>query len=146
MTGTATVNAKGIVSDGYNFVFDSPGSLVQTVPITDSQSGTVTVNLDLSTAPANNGPLGAGNAGNASMTITNGQTVQSTGGYFGFRAGSNGTATVSGAGTYWNLTSSSYPLAIGSNGTGSLSVTGGATVGVPATAPAPSPSGLAQRA
>jgi T5SS/PEP-CTERM-associated repeat protein len=130
MTGSATVTAKGIVSDGYNFVFDSPASLSQTVLIPDNGGGTVTVNMDLGSAPASNGALGAGNTGTATMTIRNGQTVQSAGGSFGYGAGSNGTCaidgTVAGVHSTWNIANSG--ATIGNLGTGSLSITNGATV------------------
>ena len=115
LTGTGTVDASGLVTDA-NLVFNSSGSLSQTVPL-----GNVSVYLTLTSA----GALGAGYASSGSLTIGNGVTVNSYGGYLGYKAGSTGTATVSGSAT-WNTGVGG--ITVGNAGTGSLYVNSGGTL------------------
>ena len=56
VTGNGTINAAGLVSDGA-LVFNSAGSLKQTVHWNSLPGQDVTINLDMST-PASNGDLG----------------------------------------------------------------------------------------
>jgi T5SS/PEP-CTERM-associated repeat protein len=118
LTGTGTVNARGIISD-VNLTLTS-GTLIQSFPI-----GGVTVNLDMGTAPANNGYLGAGQRGTGVTNILT--SVSSSTPYIGVAAGSNGTVNVDGTTTVWTLQTNSIGV-IGVSGTGALNVTNGAQV------------------
>jgi len=66
-----------------------------------------------------------GNTGTGSVTVNGGSDLVSMSGYLGFDPGSNGTVTVSGAGSTW--TNGSH-LLIGYLGVGTLDVINGATV------------------
>ena len=99
MTGTGVVNASASVCDA-TLLFNSTASLKQTILWNGLPSQNVTINLDMST-PAKNGALGVGWTGNGSLTIQNGVTVTSNGGYLGYNSGSTGSATVDGAGSTW---------------------------------------------
>ena len=90
MTGTGTINTKGIVSD-LNLAFNAaqPQSATQTVVA----NGT-TFNITQSTSNA----LGVGYLGAGSLAISGGVTVSNSNGYLGYNAGSTGTATVTGTG------------------------------------------------
>ena len=61
LTGTGTVNTRGLVSDIY-LVFNSTHGLKQTTTLNSLTDQDVTLNLDMSTT-ANNGVLGAGYQG-----------------------------------------------------------------------------------
>jgi T5SS/PEP-CTERM-associated repeat protein len=120
LTGTGTINTRGLVSDG-NLVFDSTASLTQV--LTFNQPGqNVTVNLT-----AGSGDLGAGAVGSGSLTVKNGVTVHSRAGCLGYSAGSNGVATIDGSGSTWANTGD---LTIGRYGNGTLNLTNGGTVTV----------------
>jgi T5SS/PEP-CTERM-associated repeat protein/autotransporter-associated beta strand protein len=120
LTGTGTINAHGLVSDA-NLVFDSGASTAVTL----SQPGQdVTVNLDMSNSKTA-GDLGVGYNGNGFLTIRNGVTVYSSGGYLGYNSGSAGTATVDGVDSTWTCSGTLY---VGDNGSGTLNISNGATV------------------
>ena len=119
MTGTGTINCNGLVTDG-TVAFTTTTSPV--ISMTDSNGGTVTVNLNMST-PANNGPLGVGYGGAGSLNISGGQVVTSSAGYLGYKPGSNGTATISGSGSKWI----SGLAIVGDYGVGTLNVNSGGT-------------------
>ena len=124
LTGTGTINARGLVSD-VNLVFNSAASLKQTLTFNNQPSQNITVNLDLASAPSTNGALGAGWQGNGSLTIEGGITVNSQVGYIGYGSGSTGVATVDGAGSTWTNNGSLY---VGSAGAGTLNIAGGGAV------------------
>jgi T5SS/PEP-CTERM-associated repeat protein len=119
LTGTGTIIARGLVSD-VNLVFDSTHGLSQTVP----GFGSVAVNLDMSDS-SNVGDLGAGWNGAGSLTIQDGIAVTSSYGYVGYFSGSTGTATISGAGSNWTISTYLY---VGYAGKGTLNITNGGTV------------------
>jgi T5SS/PEP-CTERM-associated repeat protein len=119
MTGTGTINCNGLVTDAA-VAFTTTTSPV--LSMTDSNGGTVTVNLNMS-VPTVNGPLGVGYGGAGSLNISGAQVVTSNAGYLGFKPGSNGTATISGSGSEWN----SGPAFVGEYGTGTLNVNNGGT-------------------
>ena len=117
MTGTGTINCNGLVTDGA-VAFTTTTSPV--ISMTDSNGGTVTVNLNMS-VPTNNGPLGVGYGGTGSLSISGAQVVTSSAGYLGYKPGSNGTATISGIGSKWI----SGQALVGMYGTGTLNVNSG---------------------
>jgi T5SS/PEP-CTERM-associated repeat protein len=120
-SGTGTINASGLVSD-IDLIFDSAHSLKQA--ITFQQPGqNVTVNLDMTTNP---GDLGVGWRDKGSLTIQDGITVNSNGGYLGYQSGSTGVATVTGADSTWDT----VDLLIGQYGSGTLSIVDGGGVSV----------------
>ena len=110
LSGTGTINCRGLVSD-VDLVFDSSHGLSQTVP----GFGSVAVNL----TPSSGGNLGAGYYGNGSLTITDGLVVSSSYGYLGYKPGSSGTATVDGPEANWHC----YATYVGMYGSGTLNVT-----------------------
>lgn len=129
LTGTGTINARGVVSD-IDLVFDSTHGLNRTLTF-DSQPGqNVTINLDMSGSSGSVGDLGVGYQGNGSLNIRDGITVNSQSGYLGYYSGSTGVATVDGAGSIWNNSGS---LNVGLFGNGELNITGGAYVSSSAT-------------
>ncbi|MEZ6194066.1 MAG: hypothetical protein R3C45_22695, partial [Phycisphaerales bacterium] len=123
LSGTGTINARGIVSD-IDLIFDVTHDLQQQVVLDGEPGQNITLNLDLSTT-ASSGALGAGLSGLGTLSIMDGKSVGSTRGVLGYRSGSNGTATVTGAGSQWN---NSGTLTIGEGGTGTLVIAGGGSV------------------
>ncbi len=122
LTGTGTINTRGIVSDG-DLVFDASHGLAQTLAF--QQAGqNVAVNLDLATNPSSSGDLGAGWKNAGSLTIQGGIKVQSGSGDVGYCVGSAGTAKVSGNGSAWTT---GY-LNVGNGGNGTLSICDGGSV------------------
>ena len=69
--------------------------------------------------------LEVGETGTGSLTIDNSSDVISRGGYIGYRAGSNGTVSISDPGSTW---SNQYSLYVGDEGTGELTISNGAYV------------------
>ncbi len=122
LTGTGTVNTRGLLSD-IDLVFDSSHGLTQTLTLDSEPGQNITLNLDMSD-PEDVGYLGAGYRGSGSLTIQDGVAVQSERGYIGYDSGSTGTATVSGVGSTWTTDS----LAVGFFGTGILDINGGGSV------------------
>ena len=114
LSGAGTINTSGILSD-MDMAFNATHGTTQTL----NMNG-VTVNLTQSSTKN----LGAGYLGTGSLSITDGVTVASSGGYLGYGAGSAGTATVDGAGSKWTNST----LYIGYNGTGVMSITNGGVV------------------
>jgi len=124
MTGTGTINTRGLVSDA-DLVFDSAASLSRTLTFNSQPDQNVTVNLDMASDPSSNGDLGAGWKGNGSLTIRDGITVNSLWGYIGSSSGSMGQATVTGTGSTWANIGSLY---VGHSGSGTLKITNGGAV------------------
>ena len=116
LTGTGTINATSLISD-VDLVFDSTHGLIQNFIINDS----VTVNLDVD----GSGYLGLGHSGVGTMSISDNVDVTSTYGILGYEPGSNGTATVTGAGSTWIITGG---ITVGEYGTGTLNITNGGAV------------------
>jgi T5SS/PEP-CTERM-associated repeat protein len=125
LTGTGTINARGLVSD-LDLVFDSTRGSSHTFML-DSQPGqNITVNLD-SSNPDDVGELGIGYQGNGSLSIRDGVTVNSQGGYIGYNTGATGVATVDGTGSTWN-NGSYLGFNVGLHGDGTLNITNGGAV------------------
>ncbi|NQU23953.1 MAG: hypothetical protein HQ567_21940, partial [Candidatus Nealsonbacteria bacterium] len=123
-SGTGTVETRGLVSD-VDLVLDSTADLDQDLVFDSQPDQNITVHFDMSGDPSNNGELGAGWRGHGSLTVRDGVTVSSSGGYIGHRPGSTGVVTVDGAGSSWTNRSTIY---IGRYGSGALNITGGAAV------------------
>ncbi len=116
LSGTGTINTSGIVSD-IDLIFDgSYDGITQSVA-----SEGVTINLSLDDSSI----LGVGYIGEGSLAITDGVSVASDDVYLGYRSGSKGTASVSGAGS--TLVNSDY-FFVGYAGEGRLSITNGGSV------------------
>jgi len=119
LSGTGTINTKGLVSD-VDLVFDASHGVTQTLTL-NGIGRSITVNLDVDGSRS----MGAGHSGKGSMHISDGVTVQSTSGYLGYQSGSTGEATVSGAGSTW---ANSDNLYVGYEGDGALEITDGGAV------------------
>jgi fibronectin-binding autotransporter adhesin len=78
------------------------------------------------TVTAAGGSLGAGYKGLGSLTIAESVAVASYNGYVGYHSGSTGTATITGAGSWWTI--SSAALSVGHYGSGSLRIESGGRV------------------
>ncbi len=127
LTGVGMINARGLVSD-VDLVFDATHGLSQSFAIQNSEAGqNITVNLDVS---SNAGDLGAGYSGNGSLTIKDAKVVSSQAGWLGYKAGSTGSATITGTGSKWTISSNLY---VGDSGHGTLNITNGGSVTVSGT-------------
>ena len=114
LLGNGTINTNGAVIDG-DLVFDS----THHQGVAFGNGGTLTLNLDGS------GDLGAGYQKTGTLTIADGSAVTSANGYLGYGTRSNGTATITGAGSKWTASNSLY---VGYNGYGVLNVVVGGHV------------------
>ncbi|MCP3473905.1 autotransporter domain-containing protein [Bradyrhizobium sp. CCGUVB1N3] len=112
--GTLTITNGGTVSSMAGYLGYAAGS-----------NGTATIDGAGSTWTSSGALLVIGNVGAGTLNITNGGTVSSMAGYLGYAAGSNGTATIDGAGSTWT---SSGALQVGVNGTGTLTISNGGKV------------------
>ncbi len=124
LRGVGTMNATGLVSN-IDLVFDATRGERQTFTFNGSGRD-ITVNLDAD----DDAPMGAGYSGAGSLSISDGFRLDSGNGYLGYLSGSTGAATVSGAGTRWNIDSD---LHVGYYGDGVLNIADGATVAVGST-------------
>jgi len=123
LSGTGTINTRGIVGDG-TLIFDATHGLNQTLAwISATQN--VAIHLDLTGGSGAVGDLGAGYQGAGTLTILDGVAVTSNSGYLGYQTGSLGYATVSGSGSTWANSSCLY---VGHSGTGTLNITNGGQV------------------
>ena len=78
-------------------------------------------------AVANNLYFGTIASYTGSLTITNGGTLADAAGYLGYLSNAGGIVTVTGAGSAWNNSSELF-LALGTNSTGTLSISNGGAV------------------
>ena len=124
LTGTGTVNARGLVSD-IDLMFDSTHGLRQSLTFSGLSDQNVTVNLDMTGGSSTNGALGAGWKGTGSLTVRNGIVAASTYGYIGYYSGSKGMATVDGIGSTWTNSNNLYA---GYSGSGMLAITNGGSI------------------
>jgi T5SS/PEP-CTERM-associated repeat protein len=113
-TGTAQITTSGAVAQSILLGFDVP----DTGNLSTSGPGALTVSSDLA----------VGYGGTGVLSITNGANVSDVSGEIGYtihsETGATGTATVDGPGSTW---SHSFELYVG-YGTGTLTITNGATV------------------
>ena len=121
LTGTGTIDTHGLVSD-VDLLFDFTHGLNQTLTFNSQPGQNITINLTQDST----GHLGAGYAGNGTLSIRDGVSVKSYhDGYIGYKAGATGVVTVDGSGSTW--TNSSY-LYVGIFGQGTLNITNGGAV------------------
>ena len=121
LDGDGTVSAAGAVLDT-DLVFDATHGLSQLLPF--GTGGTLELSFD------GNSALGVGFRGAGTLRIADGVDVTSSSGYVGYRGGSNGSATVSGASSTWTI---SGDLHVGSWGAGALTIEDSGAVVVGAT-------------
>lgn len=119
--GTGIINTNGLVTDG-DLVFDSSQGTNQTFQWIASGENIV-VNLNQNAQGDLGVGLVAGSVG--SLTIKDGLNVQSADGAVAADRGTYDTAIVEGPGSTWTCTNL---LAVGGAGTGTLTISGGATV------------------
>jgi len=122
LLGVGTINTDALVSD-IDLVIDALSSPQQTLVFNDLPGQNVTLNLN---ASAGELPLlGLGYTGTGSLRIADGQSITSTDSYLGYKRGSSGTATVTGAGSTWTTTDK---FVIGESGAGELIIENGGVV------------------
>jgi T5SS/PEP-CTERM-associated repeat protein/autotransporter-associated beta strand protein len=114
-TGNLTISDGGNVTSGSSSVGFGSGL-----------NGTVTVEGPNSTWNLGSSTLYVGGSGAGNLTISNGGSVTSGVGYLGYGPGSNGTATVTGANSTWNL-GSNY-IVVGYGSAGNLTISDGGNV------------------
>jgi T5SS/PEP-CTERM-associated repeat protein len=119
LSGTGTIIATCLLTDA-DLVFDAAHGMKQTLTLTGPDLN-ITVNMNVDGLA----PMGAGFGGEGSMHISDGQAVQSTAGYIGYKSGSSGVVTVSGAGSIWT---NSGKLYVGNEGDGAMDIINGGTV------------------
>jgi T5SS/PEP-CTERM-associated repeat protein len=130
LTGTGSVNARGLVSD-VDLVLDSTASLTQTLTFNSLPNQNIRLSLNMASSPSTKGVLGAGYQGNGSLTIQNGIAVNSSSGCLGYKSGSVGVVTVDGPNSKWTNGGGLYDsgsLYVGFYGSGTLNVTNGGSV------------------
>ena len=112
--GAITVTEGGILDADLRF--DATHGTQQTLAF--GSGGTLTFNIA-------GGPLGVGYQQNGTLTVAEGVNLTSGIGYLGYYSGSAGTASVTGAGSKWNNSSTLY---VGREGSGSLTIEAGGQV------------------
>ena len=128
-TGMLTIQSGGTVSSSCSFPPSCSGGVIGSAA---GSQGRATVTGAGSTWTSN-GSLTVGSSGMGTLTIANGGTLSSSsifpnsfpGALIGSSAGSQGTVTVTGAGSTWTNTAG---LIVGDLGTGTLTIADGGTV------------------
>jgi T5SS/PEP-CTERM-associated repeat protein len=115
-SGTLNIEAGGEVSGSSN------GNLGYNA----GSQGMATITGAGSKWTTGSGSLYVGSSGNGTMNIEAGGQVSSTGGFLGYNAGSQGMATITGAGSKW--TTGSGSLYVGNSGRGTLNIEAGGQV------------------
>jgi T5SS/PEP-CTERM-associated repeat protein len=114
--GNGTITVKSLILDA-DLVFDGTRGLTQSLPF--GTGGTLNLKINGS------GPLGTGYKETGTLRIADGLTIYSSIGYLGFYSGSSGSATVTGTGTKWTISSMLYT---GIYGSSTLHIQGGGQV------------------
>lgn len=123
LKGVGTINAKSIVSD-WDMLLNSSTGAQQQIILDSLPDQNVTLNY------ANDQPrwvddfFGAGYSETATVTVSEGVTIDTSYGYLGYTPGANGTVTLSGEGTRWD----NRRLFVGREGQGTLNILDGAIV------------------
>ena len=126
LMGVGTINTHNLIAD-YDMVFDATSGARAQVTLNDSPGQDITINYD-NFQPGfvdNASFLGAGYVDTGSISITGGVRIFTIDGYLGYAIGSNGTATITGQGSTWDIADS---LSIGREGTGALNILAGGIV------------------
>ena len=120
ISGGAVLSSTGTSAysqiDGAGAVVTGAGSQLHTADrllVGVNGSGSLTVQNGGSVNCGTDLFLGANNGGSGTMLIQSGASVTSQFGYFGGNPGSAGTATIIGAGSAWNVSSSIFVIANG---------------------------------
>ncbi|UZE51162.1 hypothetical protein ONR75_11400 [Rhodopseudomonas sp. P2A-2r] len=144
-TGTATVTGAGSIwnAQGVAVGFDGTGTLSllnggavmsaagYSVALGNSLGSSGVVTVDGTGSTLSGASFVVGDAGNGTLTVSNGGTVLTTqfGSIIGKSAGSVGNATITGAGSSWAHTGTSG-FWVGQDGTGTLTIANGGKVSV----------------
>lgn len=120
VTGTGTINSQGYGGD-FEWLLDSSHAMPTTLNWNIAGQN-VTVNLNFS---GGTGGLGVGYSNLGLLTIRDGQTLKTSCGDLGFKAGATGRVTVEGAGSAWTSTGI---INVGYAGRGILNIGTGAQV------------------
>jgi fibronectin-binding autotransporter adhesin len=124
LSGAATLG--GTTVDGGTLAVSGGGTLnasdTITVGSTAGSSGTLNIGAGGAATTSN---FVVGFSGTGTLVVQNGGTITDSGGYIGDLSGSQGAATVSGAGSMWTSTDT---IEVGAAGTGTLIVENGGTV------------------
>jgi T5SS/PEP-CTERM-associated repeat protein len=123
ITGTGTINARGVYYDG-DLTFDATHGAVQT-ELWQGPQQNVTFNLDLSGSSGSSGDLAVGYLSSGSLTISDGLHVTTGYGYLGYKTSALGAATIQDPGSTWNYNNAMY---VGLSGAGSLNILKGGSV------------------
>lgn len=118
LRGIGVINTSSLLSD-VDLVFDAATGYSPQIILNGLPGQNITINVN-ATDPSKIGPMGAGVAGTGSLTIADGIAITSDEGALGSRAGSFGTATVTGNGSAWNIPTD--VLYVGHRGTGVLQI------------------------
>ncbi|MEZ6193943.1 MAG: hypothetical protein R3C45_22080, partial [Phycisphaerales bacterium] len=121
LIGAGTINTGTIVSD-VDLVFDQASGLHQQLSLNAVPSQNITLNVDPGADPASNRTMGLGYRGTGSMTLADGLSMATVEGILGYYNGSNGSATITGAGTQWINTGN---MTVGKGGSGLLTILNG---------------------
>src|SRR5207247_9693343 len=92
--GNGTINASGAILDA-NIIFDATHGANQSTTVPFGSGGVINLTSN------GFGLLAVGDRGVGTLRIADGRQINCANGYLGYFAGSQGTATVSGAGTQW---------------------------------------------
>ena len=123
LLGTGTINTTGLFTD-MDMIFDATHGLQQQFVLNSQPGQNITVNLDAS-GPNTTSIFGAGFAGTGSLTIADGRALSSGKAFIGYQATANGTVTVTGSNSVWDIDGTIY---IGLRGTGTLNIENGGQV------------------
>lgn len=130
-TGSASAQWTGAINNDWTVAGNWTGGVVPASPsqVTISPASGNPAVLGVNGAAAgSSGSILVGLSGVGNLTIQNGSTLTSSGTFLniGRNSGSNGTVTVTGAGSHW--TTSTSALIVGLSGTGTLNILHGGTV------------------
>ncbi|QDU54054.1 PEP-CTERM sorting domain-containing protein [Aeoliella mucimassa] len=121
LLGSGSINTQGLVSD-FDLVFDANNGPNKSLVLDDLPGQNIHIQLDYD----GSGALGAGYSGQGTLTIADGQNIESSYGYLGYREGSSGSAVIEGPDSSWTT----YRLYVGYGGAGSLAILDGNHVDV----------------
>ena len=120
LEGTGTIHANAIVSD-IDLVFDASHGLQQTLLLSGHADQQISVYLDVD----GRGDLGAAYAGTGSLTVSQGVHVVSDLGTVGFKKYSQGTVSVDGEESIWEI---KHDVVVGLEGSGEIHIAEGGAV------------------
>lgn len=122
INGVGEISTKGIVAD-IDLVLNSPGDLRRRFTVENQPGDRVQIDVDLSSGQAP--VMGVGYAGEGTLEISNGVTIESPDGVLAIGEASTASALVTGAGSAWRVQRN---LTVGDAGSASLDIEQGAEV------------------